>query len=183
MSDTINTKEFIMEFSHRAKEVVDASTEILGFNPKSTKEEIFPVMMTPTMAKHILANHNNRNRKIVPAQRNEISKSVTAFGWLFTGDSCAFDITGNLTEFQHRLEEIANGLETRLVHVATGVKSDTFTKAAPAKNRTKFDVIWRDDSKELILIDIDSFQFKSYIPISYLNNVFIQQLENYLRWK
>ena len=39
-----------MEFSHRAKEVVDASTEILGFNPKSTKEEIFPVMMTPTMA-------------------------------------------------------------------------------------------------------------------------------------
>lgn len=44
-------------------------------------------------------------------------------------------------------------------------------------------VIWRDDSKELILIDIDSFQFKSYIPISYLNNVFIQQLENYLRWK
>jgi len=134
-----------MEFSHRAKEVVDASTEILGFNPKSTKEEIFPVMMTPTMAKHILANHNNRNRKIVPAQRNEISKSVTAFGWLFTGDSCAFDITGNLTEFQHRLEEIANGLETRLVHVATGVKSDTFTKAAPAKNRTKFDVIWRDD--------------------------------------
>jgi len=44
-------------------------------------------------------------------------------------------------------------------------------------------VIWRDDSKELILIDIDSFQFKSYVPISYLNNVFIQQLENYLRWK
>ena len=40
--------------------------------------------------------------------------------------------------------------------------------------------IWRDDSKELILIDIDSFVILPYIPLSYLNNVFIQQLENYM---
>ena len=37
-----------------------------------------------------------------------------------------------------------------------------------------------DDSKELILIDIDSFVILPYIPLSYLNNVFIQQLENYM---
>ena len=38
-------------------------------------------------------------------------------------------------------------------------------------------LIWRDDTKELIFLDIDSFDIGKYIPISYLNNILIQQLE------
>ena len=41
-------------------------------------------------------------------------------------------------------------------------------------------MIWRDDSKELILLDMDCFEIRRYIPISWLNNQFIQQLENYI---
>ena len=48
--------------AYAMKEVVDASTEILGFNPKSTKQEIFEVEMTPDMAKYILRNHNLRKK-------------------------------------------------------------------------------------------------------------------------
>ena len=83
------------------KEVVDASSEILGFDPKSTKEEIFQVEMTPEMAEYILRNHNNSNRKFVKAQQNAIKKSWDKFGWLFDGGVCAFNTDGQLTEFQH----------------------------------------------------------------------------------
>jgi hypothetical protein len=38
-------------------------------------------------------------------------------------------------------------------------------------------LIWKNDTKELILLDIDSFQITKYIPISNMNNIFIQQLE------
>ncbi len=41
-------------------------------------------------------------------------------------------------------------------------------------------MIWRDNSKELILLDMDCFEIRQYIPISWLNNQFIQQLENYI---
>ena len=49
----------------------------------------------PNMADYILKNHNNKNRKFVPAQKNAIAKSVSDYGWLFTGDTVAFDKTGN----------------------------------------------------------------------------------------
>jgi len=125
------------------RNAVNAAIEILGFNPKSTEDTIFKVNMTPKMARYILDHHNKSNRKFVPAQKNAIAKSIAVVGWLFTGDTCAFDTDGNLTEYQHRLHEIAEGNTTREVWVSTGVKKDTFENAAPSKNRTKFDVVWR----------------------------------------
>ena len=38
-------------------------------------------------------------------------------------------------------------------------------------------LIWKDDSKELILLDLDSFCIGEYVPISYINNIMTQQLE------
>ena len=125
------------------KKALSASEEVLGFNPKSKKEDIFRVVMTPKMARYILLNHNKHNRKFVVAQLKAINHSVYRHNWLHTGDTCAFDTTGNLTEFQHRLENIASGIKNRIVWIATGVRKDTFEKAAPSKNRTKFDVVWR----------------------------------------
>ena len=134
-----------MEEKRKEELLVEATIEILGFNPLSKKEEIFSIMITPKQARYILDNYNKKNRKLVTAQKNEIRKSVFKYGWLFTGDTIAFDLTGNLTEFQHRLEIIAEGKQTVKVWIATGVKKDTFEKAAPAKNRTKFDAVWRFD--------------------------------------
>jgi hypothetical protein len=133
----------------RAKSAFTAAVEILGFNPVSNIETIFKVLMTPEMAQYILDHCNKFNRKFVQAQKNAIAKSIAAEGWLHTGDTCAFDVSGNLTEFQHRLHEIASGEESRVVWIATGVKKDTFEKAAPAKNRTKFDVVWRYEKDAL----------------------------------
>ena len=128
------------------KAVVNAAVEILGFDPKSTKEAIFPIQMTPYMAQYIITNHNKANRKFVKAQQNAISKSIALFGWLFDGGVCAFNTDGNLTEFQHRLQEIADGNETRTIWVATGVKPDTFIQTAPPKNRTKWDAVYKYDN-------------------------------------
>jgi len=126
--------------------VVDAAVEVLGFDPKSTKYEIFKVEMTPAMAAYILRNHNKANRKFVKSQQNAIKKSIDKYGWLFDGGTCAFNTDGNLTEFQHRLQEIADGNMTRTVWVATGVKPDTFVQTAPPKNRTKFDAVYKYDN-------------------------------------
>lgn len=128
------------------KAVVDAAVEILGFDPKSTKEIHFEVEMTPYMAQYILTNHNKANRKFVKSQQNAIRKSIIDYGWLFDGDSCAFSTDGNLTEFQHRLQEIADGNVTRTVWIATGVKPDTFIQTAPPKNRTKWDAVYKYDN-------------------------------------
>jgi len=128
------------------KAVVDAAVEILGFDPKSAKKYHFEVKMTPYMAQYILTNHNKANRKFVKSQQNAIRKSIDTFGWLFDGASCAFNTDGNLTEFQHRLQEIADGDVTRTVWIATGVEPDTFTQTAPPKNRTKWDAVYKFDN-------------------------------------
>ncbi len=132
--------------AYAMKEVVDASSEILGFDPKSTKEEIFQVEMTPEMAEYILRNHNNSNRKFVKAQQNAIKKSWDKFGWLFDGGVCAFNTDGQLTEFQHRLQEIVDRGETVTIWIATGVKPATFIQTAPPKNRTKWDAVYKTDN-------------------------------------
>lgn len=134
-----------LSYFKNLKSKLSISEKVLGFNPASTEENIFKVFMTPNMARYILDKHNNANRKLVPSQKNAIANSIQESGWLHTGDTCAFDVTGNLTEFQHRLENIAEGNEPRTVWVATGVQKDTFQKAAPAKNRTKYDVVYRGD--------------------------------------
>jgi len=41
-------------------------------------------------------------------------------------------------------------------------------------------LIWKNDSKELILLDVDSITIGKYIPISYLNNLMMQQLEHHI---
>ena len=128
------------------KAVINAAVEILGFDPKSLKEEIFRVEMTPYMAQYILTNHNKANRKFVKSQQNAIAKSIRDWGFLFDGGVCAFNIDGNLTEYQHRLQEIADGNETRIVWVGTGVKPATFIRTAPPKNRTKWDAVYKYDN-------------------------------------
>jgi hypothetical protein len=130
----------------KLKSAINAAVEILGFDPRCQKETMFKVMMTPKMAQYILKHFNETNRKFVQAQLNAITNSVMEVGWLFTGGTCTFDLSGNLIEFQHRLILIARGDKSYPVWIATGVKKDTFEKAAPAKNRTKFDAIYRWDN-------------------------------------
>lgn len=121
------------------------SYKILGFNPYSTKQEVFVIEMTPEMAQFILDNHNNDNRKIVPSQTAAIRKSIVENGWLWDGGACVFTTSGNIIEFQHRLLNIVEQGKTVTVIVVTGVDPSVFVKAAPAKNRTVTDVINKKD--------------------------------------
>jgi len=40
-------------------------------------------------------------------------------------------------------------------------------------------LIWRDASKQLILLDMDSICIGQYVPLSYVSNLFYQQLETH----
>lgn len=129
--------------------VKNKAVQILGFDPCTNKFEAFIIEMTPEMAKFILDNHNNDNRKLNKTQKKAIIKSVKKYGWLKDGGSVVFTTKGNILEFQHRLLAIVELDITVPVVIITGCDPDAFQNAAPPKTRTKGDVIAKKDKSVL----------------------------------
>lgn len=117
----------------------------LGFNPFQEKYEARVIIITPEMAKIILKHFNEQNRKFVPSQTNAIKKSVKKFGWKKDGGAVVFCTDGNIIEFQHRLQTIVDEELTVECVLVLGADPDAFSQVAPAKNRTKADVINKKD--------------------------------------
>jgi len=117
----------------------------LGFNPFQQEYEAKIITVTPEMAKIILDNFNDNNRKFVQSQTNAIKKSVNHFGWLKDGGAIVFCTDGNIIEFQHRLQVIVDLNLTVQCVVVLGADPNAFSRVAPAKNRTKADVINKKD--------------------------------------
>lgn len=119
--------------------------EQLGFDPYQKKYDAFVMKIGPKQAKIILEHFNKINRLFVPSQTNAIRKSIRAFGWKKDGGAIIFCTNGNIIEFQHRLKAIIDeNIEVETI-VVLGADEDAFAKVAPAKNRTKCDVIQRMD--------------------------------------
>jgi hypothetical protein len=119
--------------------------EVLGFNPKTNEPKIGWLTITPEVAKYILDNHNKDNRLITQAQTNCICKSIDSNGWQDNGEALPFNVEGNITEYQHRLEAIVIKKITVKVSYRLGVSTDCFTKTARAKPRTPVDEVQRKD--------------------------------------
>ena len=103
------------------------------------------VELTPTMAKYILKYHNKDNRAFYKSQLAALRKSLDVDGWQKDGWAMTFNTDGNLTEFQHRLHEIAELGITVWVPVVVGVAKDSFVKTAPPKQRHPVDEMYRKD--------------------------------------
>ncbi len=128
------------------KSLLEKGEEVLGFNPISKSAKTFITELSPDQAQHILDFFNNDNRKLSKAQVNAIAKSINKDGWMFDGQSITFNVEGNLTEGQHRLNAIVNTQTVAKVSISLGVITSAFTKCAPAKPRTATDEIQRKDS-------------------------------------
>tara|TARA_B000000609_G_C24130162_1_gene324884 strand:- start:44 stop:985 length:942 start_codon:yes stop_codon:yes gene_type:complete len=127
------------------KSLLEKGEEVLGFNPISKSAKTFITELSPDQAQHILDFFNNDNRKLSKAQVNAIAKSINKDGWMFDGQSITFNVEGNLTEGQHRLNAIVNTQTVAKVSISLGVITSAFTKCAPAKPRTAADEIQRKD--------------------------------------
>lgn len=123
--------------------------DVLGFNPKQKEYEVKMIEITPTMASHILNNYNNDNRKLKKQQSNKIAQSILKDGWLQDGGALTFNVEGNITEFQHRLDSIVQTGVTVTAPVVLGVATECFTKTAPPKARRPVDEIQRKDKNAL----------------------------------
>lgn len=119
--------------------------KVLGFNPYSQEYTCFMADITPEKAEYILKNNNNDNRKIARGQVRILSSSIEDDGWLEDGSPMSFNVEGNLTEFQHRLESIIETEVTARVPIVLGVQLDCFTKCATNKQRKPEDEIQRKD--------------------------------------
>ena len=129
----------------KKKFIMTKSEEVLGFNPVSKEYKCFMVKISSEKAEYILDNHNYDNRKISKGQQRALNKSVQTDGWQQDGGACTFNTEGNLTEFQHRLLEIAENNLTVTIPVVVGVQPESFTKTAAAKPRKPVDEIQRKD--------------------------------------
>ena len=129
----------------RKNSLLEKGEEVLGFNPISKSAKTFITELSPDQAQHILDFFNNDNRKLSKAQVNAIAKSINKDGWMFDGQSITFNVDGNLTEGQHRLNAIVNTETVAKVSISLGVITSAFTKCAPAKPRTAADEIQRKD--------------------------------------
>lgn len=118
----------------------------LGFNPTSKQYVTFMKIIDPAIAAYILKYHNNDNRKMKRGQIIAISNSIRKDGWLQDGGALTFNVEGNITEFQHRLQAIIETGVTVEVPVVLGVSTDCFTKTAAPKPRTPGDEVQRKDS-------------------------------------
>jgi hypothetical protein len=123
--------------------VEDDPIQELGFDPKEKKYKTFMITLNPKRAKYILDYHNKDNRKIKPSQVNKIAKSMIEDGFLQDGGALTFNIEGNITEFQHRLEAMVKENITAQVPVVVGVEPECFTKTAAPKPRRPEDEVQR----------------------------------------
>ena len=61
------------------------------------------VLITPDIARYLLANHNGKNRHISEAAVAKYARDMKANRWRDTGERITFDSNGNLVSGQHRL--------------------------------------------------------------------------------
>jgi|TARA_A100001015_G_C14910547_1_gene680302 hypothetical protein len=118
---------------------------ILGFDPLSKEIKVFEIDVTPSIAQYILIHHNKDNRKVTNSQINKIAKSIREDGWLRDGQPLTFNVDGNITEGQHRLNAIVAEDVTVPMIIVLGVELNCFTNTAPAKPRRPEDEIQRKD--------------------------------------
>ena len=123
---------------------------LLSFNPKTEEYNAFVLDINVDIASYILNYHNFDNRKVSNSQINNIYKSISLTGWLLDGQPITFNVDGNLTEGQHRLEAIVrenNPDKKYKVIIVTGVARDTFSQTATNKTRKPIDEIQRKHKK------------------------------------
>ena len=99
---------------------VENCLEMLGFNPYDTEYDFGVIRKFDKIkAKFVLDNFNNNNREINLGQRVNLRKNIElnmtdkndmSTGWIKNGETMSFatdpDRGTNITEYQHRLEEI-----------------------------------------------------------------------------
>lgn len=91
---------------------------------------------TPALAAYILANHNNKNRKISPATVAGYVRDILAGRWLVNGDRIVFDRDGDLIDGQHRLMAIVKANVALPIDYIFGLENETRATVDGGRNRS-----------------------------------------------
>lgn len=83
------------------------------------------VDVTPEMAREILANHNELNRRMNMGHVKALAHNMKTGTWRFNGDTIRFDKDGNLIDGQHRLKAVILADMTITFIFAEGFDSET----------------------------------------------------------
>ncbi len=103
-------------------------------DPTSLLEEI-----TPKIATDILANHNNRNRKLSRRAVELYAREILAKEWRITNQGIGYDWNGNLLDGQNRLAAVVMSGKTIRTFVTRGLDPDVFDCLDSGKKRTAGD--------------------------------------------
>ena len=105
--------------------------------------------ITPAMARDIIDNHNNGNRRHSGVNISKLVQAFTTGTWMLNGESIIFDDSGHLLNGQHRMYACIEANLPFDTVVARGVSKEAFKTMDTGKNRTAGDVLGIDgaDSK------------------------------------
>ena len=141
-SEKMTTHDIENEVSKLTKE---EAIKILGFNPSSNEYKTMMIELDPLKACIILRFFNKDNRNFYKTQLKKIDNSISENGFRQNGEAMSFNVDGNLTEWQHRLDRVFYNLLTVKVPVVLGVDRESFSKVAEPKKRSAIDQIYRRD--------------------------------------
>lgn len=109
-----------------------------GYKDKSTAKK---VKITPKMAHHWLAKHNENNRPTREHIAEKYAELMKDGKWHTNSATIAFDFNGNLIDGQHRLEAIFQSGETIESWVIEGLHPGTFRTVDIGSKRTIADML------------------------------------------
>lgn len=105
------------------------------------KGTVDDVLVTPTLAKHILEKYNTGNRKLRIGHANVFAKVLTRGGWQNTGESVVFAAEGILNNGQHRLEGIVRSGIAATMDIRFGIPRAAFAVTDTGSKRLAGDVL------------------------------------------
>lgn len=97
-------------------------------------------VITPVVAAEMLSR-NVKNRRLSESTIKRYTRMMKEGRWVLSGDSIAFDKTGQLIDGQHRLQAVIRSGKPQQMLVVSGLDSEVFLYKDVGKRRTAADVL------------------------------------------
>lgn len=102
---------------------------------RKPKVEIAMEFVTPTQAREWLRDNNPNNRNIVERTVAKYANDIMNDAWVFNSSGIGFDVSGNLTNGQHRLRAISDANKGIYALIVRGLSLDSIKNEDQQKTR------------------------------------------------
>lgn len=133
------------------KKVEDYQDEFLALSASPPIHSVV-IKVWPEVAKHLLAESNDKNRRIREGHAAMMTEDIATGDFEVTGDTIKIDLDGNILDGQHRLLACSNGTKPLLSHWVFGLPRKVFDTLDRGSRRTAADALAQADFQSTALL-------------------------------